>query len=173
MKVCGGFADNFGMRPILVKQLDYDLTPTAGLALVRHFLNTIAPVLTRIDAALPVRGGVANRDIVRSYLGLLVQGKSDFDAIENVRGDRFFHEALGIAQTPSSPTLSEHTAPMTERLLTRHAPDYGVLPCGWLPVDIGTFAMDNSGTAAPGQACGAVGDPGEHRGHRTPGAPGA
>ena len=149
------------MRPIPVKQLGYDLTPTAGLALVGHYLNTIAPVLTRLDAALPVRGGVANSDIVRRYLGLLVQGKSDFGAIENVRGDRFFREALGIAQTPSSPTLrqrmdaqagglSEHSAPMTERLLARHAPDYGVLPCGWLPVDIDTFAMDNSGTAKEG-----------------------
>jgi hypothetical protein len=48
-----------------------------GLALVGHYLNTIAPVLTRIDAALAVRGGVANSDIVRSYVGLLVQGKSD------------------------------------------------------------------------------------------------
>ena len=161
MAVFGGFADNFGMRPISVKQLDYDLTPTAGLALVGHYLNTIAPVLTRIDAALPVRTGVANSDIVRSYVGLLVQGKSDFDAIENVRGDRFFREALGIAQTPSSPTLrqrmdvqagglSEYTAPMIEQLLARHAPDYGVLPCGWLPVDIDTFAMDNSGTAKEG-----------------------
>ena len=53
------------MRPIPVKQLDYDLTPTAGLALVGQYLNTIAPVLTRIDAALPARGGVANSDIVR------------------------------------------------------------------------------------------------------------
>jgi hypothetical protein len=30
---------------------------------------------------------------VRSYLGLLVQGKSDFDAIENFRGDAFFEQA--------------------------------------------------------------------------------
>lgn len=39
---------------------------------------------------------------------------------------------------------------MIERLLARHAPDYGVLPCGWLPLDIDTFAMDNSGTAKEG-----------------------
>ena len=157
MEIFGGFADNFGMRPIPVKQLDYDLTPTAGLALVGHYLNTLSPVLTRIDAALPVRCGVSNRDVVRSYVDLLVQGKSDFDAIENVRGDRFFREALGVTQAPSSPTLrqrmnaqaaglSEHTAPMNER----HAPDYGVRPCGWLPLDIDTFAMDNSGTAKVG-----------------------
>jgi hypothetical protein len=36
---------------------------------------------------------------------------------------------------------------MIERLLVRSAPDYGVLPCGWLPLDIDTFTMDNSGTS--------------------------
>ena len=149
------------MRPIQVKQLDYDLTPTAGLALVGHFLKTLAPVLADVDAALPVRTGVATSDIVRSYLGLLVQGKSDFDAIENLRGDKFFKQALGIGLLPSSPTLRQrmdaHAAPlggqvmpMIERLLARHSPDYGVLPCGWLPLDIDTFAMDNSGTAKEG-----------------------
>jgi Transposase DDE domain group 1 len=149
------------MRPIQVKQLDYDLTPAAGLALVGHFLKTLAPVLSDVDAALPVRTGVATSDIVRSYLGLLVQGKSDFDAIENLRGDKFFKQALGIGLLPSSPTLRQrmdahaaplagHVMPMIERLLARHAPDYGVLPCGWLPLDIDTFAMDNSGTSKEG-----------------------
>jgi hypothetical protein len=149
------------MRPIQVKQLDYELTPTAGLALVGHFLKTLTPALADVDAALPVRTGVATSDIVRSYLGLLVQGKSDFDAIENLRGDKFFKQALGIGLLPSSPTLRQRmdahalslaaqVQPMIERLLTRHAPDYGVLPCGWLPLDIDTFAMDNSGTAKEG-----------------------
>ena len=149
------------MRPIHVKQLHYDLTPTGGLALVGHFLKTLAPVFADVDKALPVRTGVATSDIVRSYLGLLVQGKSDFDAIENLRADAFFKRALGIGLLPSSPTLrqrldaaapvlAEHVLPMIERLLWRHAPEYGVLPCGWLPLDIDTFAMDNSGTAKEG-----------------------
>jgi len=64
------------MRPIQVKQLDYDLTPTAGLALVGHHLKTLAPVLAEVDAALPVRTGVASSDIVRSYLGLLTSSSS-------------------------------------------------------------------------------------------------
>lgn len=149
------------MRPIKVVQLGYDLTPTAGLALVGHHLRTIAAVLKDVDAAQPVRTGVASSDIVRSYLGLLVQGKSDFDAIENVRGDKFFKLALGIGLLPSSPTLRQrmdagavgfaaHVPAMIERLLVNHAPDYGVLPCGWLPLDIDTFAMDNGGTAKEG-----------------------
>jgi hypothetical protein len=96
-----------------------------------------------------------------SYLGLLVQGKSDFDAVENYRGDKFFKEALGIGLLPSSPTLRqrldaqagamfEHVPGMIERLLVSQRPDYGVLPCGWLPLDVDTFAMDNGGTRKEG-----------------------
>ena len=149
------------MRPFIVKQLAYDLTPVAGLALVGHQLNRLAPVFKQIDAALPVAGGVANSDILRSYLGLLVQGKSDFDAIENFRGDGFFKQALGIKLLPSSPTLRQrmdaragelfdYTTPLIEALLSSARPDYGVLPCGWLPLDVDTFAMDNGGTAKDG-----------------------
>ncbi len=149
------------MRQLIVRQLDYDLTPVAGLALVGQYLKAVQPVLSRLDAVLPVKGGVANRDIVRSYLGLLVQGKSDFDAIENFRGDAFYKQALGIGLLPSSPTLRQRmdarasemfdfAAPMIETLLIAQRVDYGVLPCGWLPLDVDTFAMDNGGTAKEG-----------------------
>lgn len=149
------------MRRIEVKQLDYDLTPVAGLALVGHYLKSLAPQWAGLDAALPVRSGVVSSDIVRSYVGLLVQGKSDFDAVEGYRGDKFFKQALGIGLLPSSPTLRqrldaqapalfEHVPGMIEQLLRSQSPDYGLLPCGWLPLDIDTFAMDNSGTAKEG-----------------------
>lgn len=139
------------MRQLIVKQLDYDLTPVAGLALVGQYLKAMQPVLGRLDAALPVKGGVANSDIVRSYLGLLVQGKSDFDAIENFRGDAFYKQALGIGLLPSSPTLRQrmdarapqmfdYAAPMIETLLAGQRADYGVLPCGWLALDVDAFA---------------------------------
>ena len=149
------------MRQLIVKQLSYDLTPVAGLALVGHHLNALQPVFGRLDAALPVKAGVANSDIIRSYVGLLVQGKSDFDAIENFRGDAFFKQALDIKLLPSSPTLRQRmdaraaelfdfTTPLIEALLGSAHPNYGVLPCGWLPLDVDTFAMDNGGTAKDG-----------------------
>jgi hypothetical protein len=56
------------MRTLIVKQLDYDLTPVAGLALVGHHLERLSPLLAQLDAALPVRAGVATSDILRSYL---------------------------------------------------------------------------------------------------------
>jgi len=156
-----GFVDNLVMRRIEVKQLDYDLTPVGGLALVGHYLKALTPQWAKLDGVLPVRGGVSNSDVLRSYLGLLVQGKSDFDAVENYRGDEFFKEALGIGLLPSSPTLRqrldaqagamfEHVPGMIERLLVSQRPDYGVLACGWLPLDVDTFAMDNGGTSKEG-----------------------
>jgi len=149
------------MRQFIVKQLDYDLTPVAGLALVGHHMQRLVPVFDEIDQALPVKTGVINSDILRSYVGLLVQGKSDFDAIENFRGDAFFKQALGIKLLPSSPTLRQRMdgrasdlfdfmPPLIETLLASARPDYGVLPCGWLPLDIDTFAMDNGDTAKEG-----------------------
>jgi hypothetical protein len=149
------------MRQLIVKQLDYDLTPVAGLALVGHYLKALRPLFTRLDAALPIRGGVANSDVLRSYLGLLVQGKSDFDAIENFRGDAFFKQALGVGLLPSSPTLRQRldaraaelfgfVPPMIESLLSGQRADFGVLPCGWLALDVDTFAMDNGATAKEG-----------------------
>lgn len=79
------------MRRLIVKQLDHDLIPVAGMALVRHYSKSLGPVFAGLDNALHIKSGdVANSNIVRSYMGLLVQGKSDFDAIENYRGDAFF-----------------------------------------------------------------------------------
>ena len=118
-------------------------------------------MLGRIDAALPVRTGVATSDIVRAYVGLLVQGKSDFDAIENYRGDTFYKQSLGISLLASSATLRqrmdaaaapllEHAPALIETLLAQARPEFGTLACGWLPLDIDAFVMDNSDTAKQG-----------------------
>jgi hypothetical protein len=63
-------------------------------------------ISARVDRKFPVGiGGIANSDILKSYLGLLVQGKSDLDAIEEFRGDDFFTRALDVGTVPSSSTL--------------------------------------------------------------------
>lgn len=150
-------ANNSSMQPLIVKRLAYDLTPVAGLTLVGHHLRRLAPVFADIDRALPVRTGVATSDVLRSSLELLAQGKSDFDAIENFRGDAFYTRALGIELLPSSPTLRQRldaraadlfdfVPELIERLLGDARPQLGVLPCGWLPLDVDTFAMDNGRT---------------------------
>ena len=133
---------------------------SAGLAFVGKYLKHIN-INSLIDSAFPVRSGVANSDILKSYLGLLCLGKNDFDAIENFRGNAFFIRALGLSAVPSSPTLRQRldaNAPdwfdlvpqMSQKLLASRINgkpiDFGALSCGYTPVDLDTFAMDNGGT---------------------------
>lgn len=42
-----------------------------------------------------------------AYMGLLAQGKSDFDHSEAYREDPFFGCSLGMNPVPSSPTLRQ------------------------------------------------------------------
>ena len=70
---------------IKVVQTSRNLTGHAGLVALGHCLNHFAQLPAAIDPKLPVRAGIANSDVVRSYVGLLALGKSDFDAIENYR----------------------------------------------------------------------------------------
>ena len=84
------------MTDFLIKKLHYDLSSHAGLALVGKYLAHIN-LNALVDPTFPVRSGVANSAILKSYLALLCQGKSDFDAIEHFRGDAFFARALSLA----------------------------------------------------------------------------
>jgi len=45
--------------------------------------------------------------LIRTYVGQLSVGKSDFDTVENVRKDRYFKQALGIKQISSSARLRQ------------------------------------------------------------------
>ena len=114
-----------------------------------------------VDPAFPVRSGISNSDILKSYLGLLCLGKNDFDAIEGQRKDAFFARALVLGAVPSSPTLRQRLDThafswfdLAERInaavlglkMAGKSIDFGALPCGYVPLDVDTFAMDNSGT---------------------------
>ena len=148
------------MTDFIIKKLPYDLSSHAGLAFVGKYLSRIN-INALIDPAFPVRSGVANSDIVKSYLGLLCLGKNDFDAIENLRSNAFFMRALGLRAVPSSPTLRQRldanasdwfdlAFQMNQALLGSRIAgksiDFGVLPCGYTPIDLDTFAMDNGAT---------------------------
>jgi hypothetical protein len=109
-----------------------------------------------IDPRLPVSQGMRISDVVKSMIGLLSLGKSDFEAIEPFRSDRFFKEALGLSKVPGSVwirqrldakanELRELTDELSLRLLERtEAPI--TAHRGYVCADLDTFVMDNSGT---------------------------
>ena len=84
------------MTDFVIKKLPYDLSSHAGLAFIGKYLKRVN-VNALIDPKFAVRSGVANSEILKSYLALLCLGKSDFDAIESFRDNAFFKRALGLS----------------------------------------------------------------------------
>ena len=88
------------MTDFIIKKLPYDLTSNVGLALVGQYTKRLG-IIALVDRKFSVAaGGIPNSDISKSYLGLLVQGKNDFDTIEKFRGDAFFTRALDVNTAP-------------------------------------------------------------------------
>ena len=58
-----------------------------------------------IDKILEPR--IKNADVIRSYFGLLVLGRTAFEDIELYRDSGFFRRALGIKRVPSAETLRQ------------------------------------------------------------------
>lgn len=94
-----------------LSQSQENLTTHSGLSLVGMALRP-----TQLDKhinqfrlpAIKDTPDISHSDVIRSYVGLLCQGKHAFEAIEDFRGEEpFFGLALGVKQVPSSSTLRQ------------------------------------------------------------------
>jgi hypothetical protein len=148
------------MQRFRLEQSESELyTSHSGLALLGRCI-----ALSGLEAAveeLPLRHGIAHRDVVKSYLGLLALGKSDFEAVQNMRADAFFKAALGIGRVPSAERLRQRLDGSAELLLERvdsaqvaflRAAEVPVtaLWTGHVGLDLDVFPLDNSGTKKEG-----------------------
>jgi len=145
----------------ILEQSGGPLTSLAGLTLVGQALHRFAQLPQLVDPSLPVRSGIPNSDILAAMVGLLCQGKSDFEAIERFRQDVFYPRALGLRGVPSSATLrqrldrhAEAFLPIADTALTRLLQKARVpitpLACGYVPLDLDVFTLDNSNTKKEG-----------------------
>ncbi len=73
----------------------------SGLALVGLLLSrtTMKKQLSNIPLLNGIEPNISNGDVATSYIGLLCQGKSDFDHIEAFREVPFFKQSLGLSNT--------------------------------------------------------------------------
>jgi len=135
-------------------------TAHAGLALVGQAVNRYTD-LVKAARSIPKRHGIPNIDLMRTFTGLLCLGKSDFEAVENIREDRFFKEAMGIKQMPSSARLRQRfdddasaLIPLIDdasvTFLSRSEAPITALATGHIALDMDVFPMDNSKTAKEG-----------------------
>jgi hypothetical protein len=150
------------------------LTAHSGLALIGLLLSHTRIAKRLISNRLPGvhNPTVTHPDVLYAYLGLLCQGKSDFDHIEPFREDVFFAKALGLKHTPSSPTLRqrldlaaavtydwqtillEESANLLRSLEVPLTPvtvtSGGGQALSWLPLDLDVSPFDNGFTKKEG-----------------------
>lgn len=149
------------MRHFILEQSDADFTSHSGLALVGMALKRHSGLSKAVDHNVALRHGIAHSDVLCSYIGMLSLGKSDFEAIENVRDDEFFIEALGVSTVPSAVTLRQRLderaaafLPVVEEasvdFLLSVEVEPTALDTGHVPLDADVTPFDNSNTRKEG-----------------------
>jgi hypothetical protein len=151
------------MKRFIIEQSDTEFyTSNSGLVLIGHCINDLCSLPVKAKQTFPVSpGGIGMDDILRSYVGLLSIGQSDFEAVTNRREDEYFRQALGINRVPSTETLRQRLDEAAPDLIT--LADAGSveflkkarvtitpLKTGHVPLDCDVFGMDNSKTKKEG-----------------------
>jgi len=85
------------MKRFILEQSETEFyTSHSGFALVGLCLNRYGHLTQALEKGMALRHGIAHADMIKSYMGTLCLGKSDFEAIENHRDDDYFKAALAI-----------------------------------------------------------------------------
>lgn len=141
---------------------DETYTSHSGVALVGMAVNRFTKLVPALGKAAPLqKGGIAHADVIRSYLGVLALGKTDYQAVVQHQDDAYFKKSLGLTRVPSEPTLrqrfDEHAeaflAPVSwasVEFLKNGKVLFSPLKTGHVPLDIDVFTMDNSDTRKEG-----------------------
>ena len=105
------------MRRFKIEQSDSNITAHTGLSLIGLALNRHTDLTEELDFGLPLRHGIEHSDIIKSYLGILCLGKTDFEAIREFGESNFFKTALDIARVPSVERLRQRMDESAEAYL--------------------------------------------------------
>lgn len=154
------------MKKIIIEFSDERLITPSGLSLVGVMLGKSELVENVNKASVTGKRSqpqIKNGDILLTYIGLLAQGKTEFDAVREMEDDPGFYEmALGVRRgIPSAETLRQRMddigSSLRSEILRANVSmfnNYGVGPAplhnGYVPVDIDVTPFDNSKTAKEG-----------------------
>ena len=148
-------------RMILEQSNDEFYTSHSGLALVGACINRYSELGRYVGRVAKGSDHIAEVDIVRSYLGLLCLGKSDYQAVTAMREDEYFQQALGIGRIPSAERLRQRLdeagaglipviVKCSRTLLKRAKVKISGYKNGLVPLDVDVFPQDNSNTSKEG-----------------------
>ena len=128
------------------------------------YVNKLCSLSRQARQAFPINvaaNGIGTDDILRSYIGLLTLGQSDYEAITSRKEDDYFKEALGIGKVPSTETLRlrlDQAALGLRPLVVECSAEFlknaqvpvTALHTGHVALDCDVFPMDNSQTQKEG-----------------------
>ncbi len=92
-----------------IEQSKEKISSNAGLSLVGAMLRDLRldRRVNHIPANWDRKPEISNADMIRSYVGLLCQGRLAYEDIELYRNDPFFRDSLGITKVPSASALRQ------------------------------------------------------------------
>jgi len=150
------------MKRFIIEQSDKEFyTVHSGLSLIGLCVNKHTELCKKVSRCDNGKEKIKTAEILKSYLGLLCIGKSDYEAVENMREDEYFKEALGIKDVPSEATLRQRfderagdlepavSESLVDPVREIEAPVSG-LETKHVPLDIDVFTLDNSNTKKEG-----------------------
>lgn len=154
------------MKKIVIEFSNERLITPSGLSVVGAMLGKSELVENVNRASITGKRSqpqIKNGDILLTYTGLLVQGKTEFDAVREMDDDPGFYEmALGLRRgIPSAETLRQRMdeigSTLRGEILRANVSlfnNYGIQPSplqnGYVPLDIDVTPFDNSKTAKEG-----------------------
>jgi len=98
-----------------LRQTNELLTSQGGLALIGSLLSkTSLQEQLNMIAKPNNRGNNLENSEINAMLGLLVQGKCDFEKIEQHRNDNLFQLTIGLNRVPAPPSLRQRLDLATE-----------------------------------------------------------
>ncbi|MDA8163221.1 MAG: hypothetical protein M0022_10040 [Desulfobacteraceae bacterium] len=125
----------------------------AELVMLNQYLERFTTMSKRLGH-LPGQGRawIAHIDLLKCLVAILFVGRGNFETLDQLSGDHFFAESLGLKDIPSESVLRRHLEEYAEPLgavadfciaefLKRVSIPLRTLPTGHLPVDIGILPM--------------------------------
>lgn len=154
------------MKKLVIEFSNERLITPSGLSLIGQMLGKSSFIKQcnnmKIDGKRS-QSQIKNGDILLSYIGLLCQGKTSYDAIREMSDDlEYFKLALGITRAiPSAETLRQRMddigSSLREEILDANVAmfnTYSIYPSSletdYVPVDLDVTPMDNSKTHKEG-----------------------
>ena len=161
------------LKKVIVRLSDEQLITPGGLATVGH-LATQTSLYKEMDKLGEKDYEYPNSVIAGAALGILTQGKSDFESVNEFAEEKEYYSGiLGIKDIPSEPTFRQRLNDMPEEAmeavnranveLLRHGEVCFGEYLGFVPIDIDVTTLDSRKTKKEGVSRSTKGSTGTRR----------